>query len=50
MIGNMPYQSAFQAARIAAFNGRNNPHTYLWSGIAKQLGKEALFREYWEAG
>jgi len=49
-IGEMPYQSQFSAAKIAAFNGRNNPHTYLWGEVAKQLGRESLFREYWEAG
>lgn len=49
-IGSMPYQSDFGAAKIAAFNGRNNPHTYIWGEIARQLGKESLFKEYWEAG
>lgn len=50
LIGAMPYQSDFGTAKIAAFNGRNNPPTYLWGEIARQLGKESLFREYWEAG
>jgi hypothetical protein len=50
LIGTMPYQSDFGTAKIAAFNGRNNPHTYLWGEVARQLGKESLFREYWEAG
>lgn len=50
LIGTMPYQSEFGAAKIAAFNGRNNPPTYLWGEIARQLGKESLFRDYWEAG
>ena len=49
-IGSMPYQSNFGSAKIAAFNGRNNPHTYLWGEIARQLGKEGLFKEYWESG
>jgi hypothetical protein len=49
-IGYIPYQSNFDTAKIAAFNGRNNPHTYLWGEIARQLGKEGLFREYWESG
>jgi hypothetical protein len=49
-IGSMPYQSDFDTSKIAAFNGRNNPRTYFWGEIARQLGKEALFREYWEAG
>ena len=46
----MPYQSDFNSAKIAAFNGRNNPHTYFWGEIARQLGKESLFKEYWESG
>lgn len=50
LIGSMPYQSSFGTAKIAAFNGRNNPPTYLWGEIARQLGKESLFREYWDAG
>ncbi|MDQ0722525.1 hypothetical protein QF049_003786 [Paenibacillus sp. W4I10] len=49
-IGSMPYQSDFDSAKIAAFNGRNNPHTYFWGEIARQLGKESLFKEYWESG
>ncbi|MBF0203844.1 MAG: DUF499 domain-containing protein [Desulfamplus sp.] len=48
--GNIPYQSNFGNAKVAAFNGRNNPNTYLWGEIAKQLGKESLFKDYWEAG
>ncbi len=50
LIGSMPYQVDFVSAKIAAFNGRNNPHTYLWGEIARQLGKESLFKEYWESG
>ena len=49
-IGSIPYQSSFDSAKIAAFNGRNNPPTYFWGEIARQLGKESLFLEYWEAG
>jgi len=49
-IGSMPYQSGFDVAKIAAFNGRNNPSTYFWGEIARQLGKESLFKEYWESG
>jgi len=50
LIGTIPYQAEFGSAKIAAFNGRNNPATYLWGEIARQLGKEALFLDYWEAG
>ena len=49
-IGAMPYQSDFTAANVAAFNGRNNPHTYFWGELARQLKKEAIFKEYWEVG
>lgn len=49
-IGTVPYQADFNSAKIAAFNGRNNPHNYFWGEIARQLGKETLFREYWESG
>jgi hypothetical protein len=49
-IGSMPYQSKFNAAKIAAFNGRNHPQTYFWGEIARQLDKEILFKEYWESG
>jgi hypothetical protein len=49
-IGTMPYKSDFDSAKTAAFNGRNNPHRYFWGEIAAQLGKESLFREYWESG
>jgi hypothetical protein len=50
LIGNMPYQADFQSSKTAAFNGRNNPETYYWGEIAKQLGEEKLFRKYWESG
>ncbi len=49
-IAGIPHQGGFSTARTAAFNGRNNPPTYLWGEIARQLGKESLFREYWESG
>jgi len=50
LIADINYQADFSSARIAAFNGRNNPHTYLWGEIARQLNKESCFREYWESG
>jgi len=49
-IAEVPHQDGFSEAKVAAFNGRNNPATYIWGEIAKQLGKESLFREYWESG
>lgn len=49
-IADIPFQGSFSSAKIAAFNGRNNPNSYLWGEIARQLGKESLFKEYWESG
>ncbi len=40
----------FGAARIAAFNGRNNPDNYIWGEIAAQLGAEEAIRPYWANG
>ncbi|MDX9963713.1 anti-phage-associated DUF499 domain-containing protein [Desulfobacter postgatei] len=50
LIGTMPYQGDFTAAKIAAFNGRNNPGNYFWGELSRQLDREALFKEYWESG
>jgi len=50
LTGYIPHQEGFKESKIAAFNGRNNPQTYFWGEIARQLGKESCFREYWEAG
>jgi hypothetical protein len=40
----------FGPARIAAFNGRNDPERYIWGEIAEQLGKADLIRPYWIDG
>lgn len=40
----------FENARIAAFNGRNNPDNYIWGEIARQLGKEEIIKPYWVNG
>src|SRR6185437_2752925 len=40
----------FGQARIAAFNGRNNPGNYLWGEIASQLGEEEAIKPYWVNG
>jgi hypothetical protein len=37
----------FGPARIAAFNGRNDPEHYIWGEIGEQLGKADLVRPYW---
>jgi hypothetical protein len=50
LVGDISGQGDFAAARIAAFNGRNNPKTYFWGELARQLKKEGLFREFWESG
>jgi hypothetical protein len=34
----------FSGARIAAFNGRNNPENYIWGEIASQLGEDEIER------
>lgn len=50
LIGDIPHQDGFGNAKIAAFNGRNSPPQYFWGEIANQLGKDALFKPYWESG
>jgi len=40
----------FSDARIAAFNGRNNPDNFIWGEIAKQLGEEEAVKSYWVDG
>ena len=40
----------FDGARIAAFNGRNNPDNYIWGEIATQLGAEEEIKPYWANG
>jgi len=50
IVSEIPYHNSFNSAKVAAFNGRNNPPTYLWGEIARQLGKDALFRQFWESG
>lgn len=40
----------FGEARIAAFNGRNNPDHYIWGEIASQLGAAEAIKPYWANG
>lgn len=40
----------FSQARLAAFNGRNNPDHYVWGEIAHQLGAAELIKPYWVNG
>src|SRR5262249_10576891 len=42
--------SAFVSAKIAAFNGRNNPPCFFWGEIANQLGKGDQFKAFWTGG
>lgn len=49
-IGEIPYHEKFGTVKIAAINGRNRPNNYFWGDIAKQIGKESLFKEFWESG
>ena len=45
-----PHAEAFDTARVAAFNGRNNPNHFLWGEIAAQLGSGELFKDFWAGG
>ncbi len=40
----------FGPARIAAFNGRNDPDHYIWGEIGEQLGQADRVRPYWIDG
>lgn len=40
----------FGPARIAAFNGRNDPDHYVWGELGEQLGQGDLLRPYWVEG
>lgn len=46
----MPNATAFESAKIAAFNGRNNPDHFFWGEIANQLGKGDQFKAFWTSG
>ena len=40
----------FDGARIAAFNGRNDPDNFIWGEIASQLGESEAIKPYWADG
>ena len=40
----------FGSARIAAFNGRNDPENFIWGEIAAQLGESEAIKPYWANG
>jgi predicted AAA+ superfamily ATPase len=46
----MPYASVFSSAKIAAFNGRNNPDHFFWGEIANQLNRGDQFKAFWNSG
>jgi len=48
--GGTPQATAFGSARIAAFNGRNNPDHFFWGEIANQLDKGDQFKAFWTSG
>src|SRR5215470_17903540 len=47
---SVSHADTFQAASIAAFNGRNNPDHFFWGEIAEQIGKGEHFRSFWTSG
>lgn len=48
--GGTIYASAFDRAKVAAFNGRNNPDHFFWGEIATQLGSGERFKAFWTSG
>lgn len=46
----MAHADVFASARVAAFNGRNNPNEFFWGEIAGQLGRADEFRAFWATG
>lgn len=48
--GELNQRLSFGDARIAAFNGRNNPDNYIWGEIASQLGESEKIKPHWVNG
>ena len=48
--GDLASRVDFEHARIAAFNGRNNPDQFIWGEIAIQLGAEEEIKPFWANG
>lgn len=46
----VPHVGDFDIAKVAAFNGRNNPPYFFWGEIATQLGRADSFRDFWVGG
>jgi hypothetical protein len=47
---DIPAGSAFNSARVVAFNGRNSPVHYFWGEVANQLGSGDVFKRFWAQG
>jgi hypothetical protein len=47
---SVAHAQSFDSAKIAAFNGRNNPDHFFWGEIANQLGKGDQFKAFWNTG
>jgi len=48
--GGTLHGQTFDSAKIAGFNGRNNPDHFFWGEIAKQLDKGEQFKTFWNSG
>jgi len=48
--GDLATRIDFGKARIAAFNGRNDPNNFIWGEIATQLGQAEAVKPYWANG
>jgi len=48
--GDLNDRVGFGDARIAAFNGHNNPDNYIWGEIAAQLGASEAIKDHWVNG
>jgi hypothetical protein len=48
--GDIINAKAFDTAKVAAFNGRNNPDHFFWGEIANQIGKGEQFKAFWTSG
>ncbi len=48
--GGNQHGESFDAAQVAAFNGRNSPDHYFWGEIANQLGRGEEFKAFWMHG
>ena len=50
LVKRIEFPSNYKSARIAAFNGRNNPENFIWGDIATQLGEAEAIKPYWSNG